>query len=310
MRAVTIPVYGDTDVLAVAEVPTPEAGPGEVRVRVVAAGVNPADVLIREGGMDAISTQHVPGVVAGWELAGEVVQTGAGVTGWTVGTAVLALLDWIVAVQGAHAEEVVLPASWLAAWPAGLAPEVAAALPLNGLTARQAVDALGLPAGSTVAVTGAAGAVGGFAVQFAAAAGHRVLALAGAEDEMLVRRLGAEIFVARSDDPVAALRHAAADGVDGVIDAALLGEAVVGAVRPGGAFVGLTPPATPAERQGLRVHGLFVHSDGPALAGIADLVEQGQLAVRDVETFTIEEAPAAYARLEKSGRRISTALVF
>ncbi|EIV90674.1 NADP-dependent oxidoreductase [Frankia sp. QA3] len=310
MRALTIPAYGETSPLTLTELPTPEPGPGEVRVRVEAAGVNPVDPFIRSGGFAAMSTQQLPQVVAGWELAGVVEALGAGVTGWPVGTAVVALIDWVGAPGGTHAEQVVLPADLLAARPDAVAPALAATVPLNALTAHQAVTELHQAAGATVLVTGAAGAVGAFAVQFAAGTGVRVVALAGPEDEQTVRRLGAEIFVARNDEPAAALRAALPDGVDGVVDAALLGESIIDLVRPGGTFVGLTPHSTPSPRPGVATHSLNVHGDGRTLATIMDAIARGELAVREVETYSAAEGASAYARLAKSGRRTGLSLVF
>ncbi|KQC39948.1 NADP-dependent oxidoreductase [Frankia sp. ACN1ag] len=310
MRALMIPAYGETSPLPLTELATPEPGPGEVRVRVEAAGVNPVDPFIRAGGFAALSTQQPPQVIAGWELAGVVDALGAGVTGWPVGTAVVALIDWVGARSGAHAEQVVLPADLLAARPPAMAPALAATVPLNALTAHQAVTELHRGAGATVLVTGAAGAVGAFAVQFAAGTGARVVAIAGPEDEQAVRRLGAEIFVARTDEPAAAVRAVLPDGVDGVVDAALLGESIIDLVRPGGAFVGLTPPSTPAPRAGVATHALNVHGDGRTLATIMDAIARGEIALREVETYPAAEGAAAYARLTKGGRRTGISLAF
>ncbi|CAJ63532.1 MULTISPECIES: NADP-dependent oxidoreductase [Frankia] len=310
MRALTIPAYGETSPLILTELATPEPGPGEVRVRVEAAGVNPVDPFIRAGGFAALATQQPPQVVAGWELAGVVDALGAGVTEWPVGTAVVALIDWIGARSGAHAEQVVLPADHLAARPDAVASTLASTVPLNALTAHQAVAELHLAAGATVLVTGAAGAVGGFAVQFAAGTGARVAALAGPEDEQAVRQLGAEIFVGRTEESAATLRAALPDGVDGIIDAALLGESIIDLIRPGGAFVGLTPPSTPSPRVGVRTHALNVHADGRALATIMDAIARGEVTIREVETYPAAEGAAAYARLAKSGRRTGISLLF
>ncbi|WP_261564969.1 NADP-dependent oxidoreductase [Frankia gtarii] len=310
MRALTIPAYDETSPLTLTELATPLPAPAEVRVRVEAAGVNPVDPFIRSGGFAAVSTQQSPQVVAGWELAGVVDALGAGVTGWPIGTAVVALIDWVGAPGGAHAEQVVLPADLLAARPDALAPAVAATVPLNALTAHQAVAELHPRAGATVVVTGAAGAVGSFAVQFAAGTGARVVAVAGSEDEQTVRRLGAEIFVARSDDPVAAVRAILPDGVDGIVDAALLGESIIDLVRPGGTFVGLTPYSTPSPRSEVTTVSLNVHGDGRTLATIMDAIARGELAVREVETYPAAEGASAYARLAKSGRRTGLSLLF
>ncbi len=135
---------------------------------------------------------------------------------------------------GAQAELVVVPAASVARVPEGTSLEAAATLPMNGLTVRLALDRLALQPGQTLGVTGAAGAVGGYAVELGVSDGLRVIAVAAPQDEALVRRFGATAVVPRGDAAIRGLRDAAPGGVDGLIDAAVLDGAVLPAIRDGG----------------------------------------------------------------------------
>jgi NADPH:quinone reductase len=319
MRALTVPAFGPADVLTVAELPVPEPGPGDVRIRVRAAGVNPVDVFTRAGHVYPVFPVDPP-LVLGWEAAGEVDAVGPGVTAWRPGQRVMALSSWAgysgVFTGGTQAEYVVVPAPAVALSPATVDDAAAATLPLNALTAAQALDTALHAAGSasgepigTVAVTGAAGAVGGFAVQLAAARGLRVIALAGAQDGALVAELGATDHAARSDDPAAAIRRVAPGGVDAVIDAALLGDAVIGAVRDGGSLAVLTGLAKPTAERGIRLASVMVRADGAELGRLAALVDAGTLTPRVREVLPLDEAAAAHALVEKGGLRGRIVLV-
>jgi len=214
-----------------------------------------------------------------------------------------------VSAVGAQAEQVVLPARLLAPAPAGAPVEAAATLPLNALTADQALDLLDLPAGATLLVTGAAGGVGGYAVELGVLRGLRVVAQAGAADADLVRSLGAAEVVPRDGDPVAAARAVAPGGVDGVLDAAVVGPALLGAVRDGGAFVAVIDPALPTPKRDVRTAKVSVRGDGAHLARLVGLVEEGRLSLRVAATLPFAEAAEAHRRLEKGGVRGRLVLV-
>src|SRR5215472_358271 len=159
MRAVGVSTFGDPDVLRIVELPVPEPGQGEVRIKVAAATVNPSDCAMRAGVFGPPPRGDGPPYVAGWELAGVVDAAGPG-AGWSPADRVFAIVLPYVTGRGAQAEYVVVPADSVARVPDGLSLAEAATLPMNGLTARLALDKLALPPGQTVAVTGAAGAVG------------------------------------------------------------------------------------------------------------------------------------------------------
>ena len=228
MRAVGVVSFGGPDALETVELP--EAGPGEVRIR-VRATVNPTDTGLRSGARAAQLKEIPPPYVPGMDAAGVLDQIGEGVsTALQPGEHVMAIVVPNGS-HGAYSELLVVPVESVARVPAGSSDAEASTLPMNGLTARMALDQLDLQPGQTLAVTGAPGAVGGYAIELAKAEGLRVVADAAPADEQLVRDLGADIVVARGDDFADRVRDAVPEGVDGVVDAALLDQLVVPAVR-------------------------------------------------------------------------------
>ncbi|MFF7454321.1 NADP-dependent oxidoreductase [Kitasatospora sp. NPDC008115] len=311
MRAVVVRRFGGPEVLELVEVPVPEPGPGQVRVRVAAAGVNPVDAVTRAGVL-ARAGLMAPGETTGlgWDVAGTVERLGAGVSGFAVGDTVIGLRDRLDVPLGAYADALVLDAAALAPAPRGVPAVAAATLPLNGLTALQALELLDLPAGATLLVTGAAGAVGGFAVQLAARRGLRVVAVAGERDAAELRALGAQWCVPRgAADLAAEVRALVPGGVDGALDAALLGVAALGAVRNRGSFVAVSAGAAPLGLRGIRVAHVWVAADGDALAGLAELAARGELVLRVADTLPLEQAGAAHHRLARGGLRGRLVLV-
>ncbi|MFF2353769.1 alcohol dehydrogenase catalytic domain-containing protein [Kitasatospora sp. NPDC058115] len=311
MRAVVVRRFGGPEVLELVEVAVPEPGPGQVRVRVAAAAVNPVDAVTRSGVLTEaglMAPRETVGI--GWDVAGTVERLGPGVSGFAVGDEVIGLRDRLDVPLGSHADALVLDATALAPAPPGVPAVEAATLPLNGLTALQALDLLDLPAGATLLVTGAAGAVGGFAVQLAVRRGLRVVAVAGERDAALLRELGAEWYVPRdAPDPAAAVRALVPGGVDGALDAALLGVTALGAVRNRGAFVAVAAGAAPPGLRGIRVAHVWVTADGTALAGLAALAARRELALRVADTLPLERAAAAHRRLAHGGLRGRLVLV-
>jgi NADPH:quinone reductase-like Zn-dependent oxidoreductase len=187
MKAVRIHGYGDVETLKYEDVALPEPGAAEVRLRVHAAAVNPVDWKIREGYLAAMLPHQMP-LTLGWDVSGVVDQLGADVTHLSVGDAVYSRPD--IARDGSYAEYMVVLASEVAAKPASLSHNDAAAVPLAGLTAWQGLFDHGqLKAGERVLVHAGAGGVGSFAIQFAKSAGAHVIATASAANEALVRDL-------------------------------------------------------------------------------------------------------------------------
>ncbi|MFD6066604.1 NADP-dependent oxidoreductase [Amycolatopsis lurida] len=304
MRAVVVRRFGGPEVLEFAEVPVPAPGPGQVRVKVAAAGVNPVDAGTRSGFLTEagiIPPRERIGI--GWDVAGTVDVVGDGVTGFAAGDRVIGLLDRPSAALGAYADFAVLDADAVAAAPRTVSLVAAATLPLNGLTAVQALDLLDLPPGSTVLVTGAAGAVGGYAVTLAKVRGFRVAAVADTTDEALVRGFGAELFVPRGDFLADRVRAAIPGGADAALDTALLGLEALDAVANRGRFVVFAAGAAPIPLRGIKVEHVWIAADGAALARLATLVDDGTLTLRVADTLSLTEAAKAHERLAEGGLR-------
>jgi NADPH:quinone reductase-like Zn-dependent oxidoreductase len=289
MRAVVVTEFGGPEAVRIVDREVPEPAAGQVRIKVAAAALNPVDAGVRSGAFGEMSGP----LGLGWDVAGTVDATGAA-TDWAVGDAVVALHAGMVKPLGSHAEFAVVDARAVAAAPGSVDAVHAATLPLNALTAAQALDLLDLEAGRTLLVTGAAGAVGGYAVQLAAHQGIEVTALAGEADEALVRQLGAARFVARGDVPGA---H------DAVLDAAVLGGPALGWARDEGAYAGVMPHAKPASVRGIRTSAVEVTADGARLGELVALVDAGTLTTRVAQTYSLEEAAKAHARLAEGGVR-------
>ena len=319
MKVVAVPTYGGPEVLQVVDVPAPHAGRGQVRVRVYAATVNPADVLLRMGDIDPIMTDIVPRPYRpGMEIAGVVDQIGEdATTGLVIGDRVIAMVIPIEASGGAYAEYVVLDATQVVRAPDRTTHEEAATLPMNGLTARAALDAIAVPANSTILVTGPAGAVGGYVVQLAKSAGLMVIADAAPADVELVRSLGVDVVMERGPDLGARVRALYPDGVAAVVDTALLQEQIVAAVAPHGVIALLRQSGErgtrPMEAFGVTIENVFCpeYRDARAvLEELTKLVEQDVLTLRVAGVVDAKDAPEAHRKMEAGGLRGRMVLKF
>ena len=312
MRAVGVIEYGGPEVLKVVDVPEVHAGPGEVRIRVHAAGVNPTDLFVRNGFRAEQQKVDPPPYVPGMDAAGVVDEVGDGVkTGVRVGDAVMAMV-MPKGSHGAYREQIVLNERAVVKAPKGASHAQAATLPMNGLTARRSLDLLGLKAGQTIAVTGAAGIYGGYVIQLAKNDGLKVIADASEADEALVKSLGADIVVRRGDDVAARIRQHCPDGVDGLADGAVLNELVIPAVRDGGSFTSVRGfKGTPL--RGINFTTTFVREydrEFEKLDRLRQLAEQGVLKIRVAETYPPERASEAHRRLEARGTRGRLVITF
>lgn len=312
MRAVGLMVHGGPEVLEVVDLPEVHAGPGEVRLRVHAAAVNPTDILARNGARAEQQKVDPPPYVPGMDAAGIVDEVGEGVaTGVKVGDAVMAMVV-PKGSHGAYREQIVLKARSVVPAPAGATYVEACTLPMNGLTARQSLDLLGLSPGQTLAVTGAAGAYGGYVVQLAKTEGLTVVADASEADRELVASLGADIVVRRGDDVASRIREHFPAGVDGLADGAVLNERVIPAVRDGGAFTSVRGFQGVPQR-GIRFTTTFVRTyDGEyeKLDRLRQLAEANALTLRVAGTYPPEQAGEAHRRLEAGGTRGRLVIVF
>ena len=315
MKVIGLTRFGGPEVLEIIDVPEPHPGPAEVRVRVHAAPVNPSDVAVRATGyagrMAGLPKPYIPG----WDAAGIIDEVGSGLDGrLAVGDRVLALTNAMSAHKGAYQQQLVVPAAQVVRAPRNLDFPAASGLLMNALTARLGLDAMALKRGRTLAVTGSAGALGGFVIQLAKADRLRVIADVSdaPADRELVKRLGADQIVPRGPGFTDRVREAAPDGVDGLFDTALLNAAAVPAIADGGVLVTVRGWAEPVER-GVRVFPVFVGSaiaDTAKLERLRDLAEAGTLTPRVAKVLPAAQAAEAHRMLEKGGVRGRVVLDF
>lgn len=304
MQAIGFMKYGGPEVLETLNLPEIHAGPGEVRIRNHAATVNPTDIMNRKGMLSQFQKSVVPPYVPGMEASGVVDEVGKGVaTGVKIGDPVIGIVI-PRGTHGAYSEQIVLNAQSVARAPKGKPFAEACTLPMNRLTARMSLDLLNLSRGQTIAVTGAAGAYGGYVIQLAKADGLVVIADASEKDEQLVKSLGADIVVRRGNDVANKIREHFPDGVDGLADGAVLNELVLPAVRDGGAFTSVRGFEGEPQRS-IRFSKTFVNYDGKfeKLDGLRQQVDDGTLSLRLAATYPKEQASEAHKRFETGGTR-------
>ncbi|RAY11738.1 NADP-dependent oxidoreductase [Actinomadura craniellae] len=297
MRAITLSEYGGPDDLEPAEFPEPKVAPGEVLVRVRAAGVNPVDWKIAEGLLDALLEVRFP-LVPGWDVAGVVEQVGLDVEEFSVGDEVMGYIRKDTVQLGAYAERVAASVRLLARRPAALSWEQAAGLPLAGLTAYQSLERVGVAAGETVLVHAAAGGVGSLGVQLAVARGARVIGTASERNHGFLRELGAEP-VAYGDGLAERVRELAPEGVDAALD--FVGGGVVDLsqelLRRRDRVASIADPEAVAKGG----HYVWVRPDSVDLTVLADLADAGRLDVPVDRVLPLADAAEAW-RYSRTGR--------
>jgi NADPH:quinone reductase-like Zn-dependent oxidoreductase len=292
-RTAVVRTPGGPDSIEIIDVPVVEPGPGEVRVAIAAAPINPVDLAVARGlfhDMGLINQPDHTGL--GWDFAGTIVATRPDVD-LAVGTRVAGMVGGFDRDFGTYAEQLVLPAADVAVVPGGLDLVKASTVPLNGLAAAQIVDLLGdaPPNGDRLLVTGAAGAVGGYVTSLAQDRGWRVTGLARPKDEEFIRGLGAE-FTTHTEP-----------GWDAVADGAALQERGLALVRDGGAFVGVQPSAKPATERGITVDAVVAHPAGPRLGDLLARTASGQLPARVHAVVPLDQVADAHRAVAKGGLR-------
>ncbi|BBX30097.1 NADP-dependent oxidoreductase [Mycolicibacterium alvei] len=286
-RTVQFAEYGDPDVLKLVETPPPVPGPGQVRIAVRAAGVNPIDWKIVAGFMREQIPLALP-AGAGSDVAGVIDEIGSGVTDWAVGDEVLG-----ASTAPAFAEYTLAGAADLVRKPAGMSWEVAGSLAGAGGTAYAVLQALGVGSGDTLLIHAAAGGVGSFAVQLADARGARVVGTASERNHGYLRSIGATP-VTYGDGLVERVRAAAPQGVDAVLDASGRGEILMSIELTGDPARVLSLVAFDAADTGIRLHvGGAGNLLSEALRELVSLYEQDRLTVSVSRTFPLEEVVAA-----------------
>lgn len=308
MRAMAIHAFGGIEQLQAMDLPVPEAGDGEVLIRIQAAGVNPVDCKIREGLLRDRLPYAFP-LIPGWDAAGVVEAVGAGVPGFHEGDEVYAYCRKPVIQGGTYAEYVAVPHENAARKPATMTFEEAATVPLAALTAYQCLfEAAKLAGGETVLVHAAAGGVGGFAVQLAHDIGAKVVGTARADSHSYLRSLGCdEPIDYATGDFRAGVRRVLPAGVDVVLDC-VGGEVMANSVdvlRPGGRIVSILNPAAVDElkARGIAAHYVFVRPHHGHLAELTRLIERGRLRTQIASRFRLEDAAQAQAMIEQRHTR-------
>lgn len=312
MRGIGVMDFGGPEVLKLLELPEVHAGPGQVRLRVHAAAVNPTDTLHRSGARAELLQKDPPPYIPGMDAAGVIDEIGQEAqTDLQIGDAAMAMVIPSGA-HGAYRESIVLAADAVSRSPVGVSHTEAATLPMNGLTAQLSLDQLGLQAGQVIAVTGAAGCYGGYVVQLAKAAGLEVVADASPADEELVRLLGADVVVPRGDDIGDQIRAIYPEGVDGLADGSVQNEAALWAVRDGGSFASVRGWEGTGERS-IKCHTTWVFQRDHRADLLDELraqADQGALSLRVADRFSADEASEAHRRLEAGGTRGRCVITF
>ncbi|MFF5296544.1 NADP-dependent oxidoreductase [Paractinoplanes globisporus] len=300
MLGVIAAALGGPEVLQVTELPEPQAGSGQVVVRVRAVCVHPADVAATTG--EIPRGPDKPPFLPGWDIAGEVAAVGPDTADFRVGDRVAGMIPWYQTrgAPGGYAELVAVDAGWLVPLPDELDFVPAATVPLNAQTAHQGLALVSramLPPGSSILVTGASGGVGGFVTQLAAQGGYRVLAQACDGDEQWVRDLGAHEVIARSAD------LAAVGPVAAVFDAVPIGLAAAAAAENRGVVVATRPTPALVPSRGVRQDMQLIHLDRELLADLVGQVAAGRLRTRVAATMPLTEAADAHRRVLAGGLR-------
>jgi NADPH2:quinone reductase len=295
MRAITYAKFGGADVLELTEQPDPHIGPDTLLVRVKAASVNPVDWKVREGYLEGLIDTVFP-AVPGWDVAGVVEQVGLDTPEFQVGDEVYGYVRKDTVQGGTFAELVAAPVRTLARKPASLSFEEAAAVPLAGLTAYQAIRRAGVREGQTVLVHAAAGGVGAFAVQLAKVLGARVIGTASEGNHEFLRALGAEP-VTYGDGLTDRVRALAPDGVDVALDFAG-GESVAASAQVlagDGTIASITDATARTEHGG---HYVWVRPSTADLDALTALFDAGRLSVEITQVFDLADAADAHRASE------------
>jgi NADPH:quinone reductase-like Zn-dependent oxidoreductase len=287
MKAIRIHEFGGPEVLKYEDIPEPKPGPGEIRIRVIAAGVNPMDWKVRRGGMNL----PLP-MIMGIDVSGVIDSLGPEVNAFHRRDQVFAKVSLG---QGGYAEYTVTNASQAALKPRSIGFVEAAAIPTAGLAAWQSLfDIAGLEKGQSVLIQGAAGGVGSFAVQFAKWKGAHVIGTASSRNAEFLKSIGADAVVDYRAQRFEEVVH----DVDVVLD-------TVGGdtfdrswnvLKPGGFLVTTVAnvPERAAEAHGVRAKGLMTKPDGSELAQIASIIDEKH--IKPVVTTVLPLADARKAQ--------------
>ncbi|MCV7431587.1 quinone oxidoreductase family protein [Mycolicibacterium bacteremicum] len=311
--AVLIPQFGTPDVLQAGSVDVRPPRAGEVRIAVQAAAVNPTDIATRSGLVAAAYADFTPPYIAGMDAAGTVESIGDGVTRLSPGDPVMAIVMPRRPEGGAHSALIVVPEAAVAPIPDGLSVEQAAMLPMNGLTALEALSCLDLAPGSTLGITGGAGYLSAFVTVLAKRAGITVIADGRPDDRDTLLRRGVDVVVERGSGLAQRFYAATGSGLDAVLDTALLGADLFDAIRDNGRFATVRTFDDVAPR-GISVRPVWVRErllDTAGLLELSALATEGAFDFLDVTgRYGPDRAADAHRAVEAGGLRGRPLIVF
>jgi NADPH:quinone reductase-like Zn-dependent oxidoreductase len=293
VRAITLNSFAGIEALALSDWPDAAPGPGDELVDIRAVALGPWDLNATEGYFAGMGGAVEFPQQQGWDFAGET-STGRRVLGFVA-------QPWMGI--GTLAERIAVAPALLADLPDGLSWSEGAALPVCSLTAQLLIDGAGVSAGDQVAVTGAAGMVGGFAVELARARGARVVGAVRDADAGEARRLGVEATVDTGDELAHLLRQWAPDGVDACLDTLGLGVSAIKGIRDGGRLMTTVPGSLPEPGREITVEAVQVQPDPGALGALALSAAEGQLSVRVAKVLPWEDYRRGYQLLKAGGLR-------
>lgn len=315
MRAVVIESFGGVEQLKIAELPRPEAGEGEVLVRVRAAGLNPVDTKIRQGMLMERGLPHKFPVILGWEMSGIVESCGYSARRFKPGDEVYGYCRRPIIHSGTDAEYIAVPESYVTRKPSKLSFEEAGAVSLAALTAYQSVySAARISEGETALILGASGGVGSYAVQFCKLVGARVIAVASGRNAGYLEELGAAHCIDYSkQDVVSSLHEIAPGGADFVLDCKG-GDALTQGyecVKQGGRLVDIVQPPsqTALDSKKTRAIYVFVEPNVSQLDHIAALTDSGELKTTVSRVYTMDKVAEAHEAIESGHTRGKMVLV-
>jgi NADPH:quinone reductase-like Zn-dependent oxidoreductase len=307
MKAAIINEFGDAGVLEITELDKPVPNDNEVLIKVMAAGINPVDTKVRAG-TSGISKQLKLPAILGWDMSGVIEVAGKNITAFQSGDTVFGCIGF-PGLGNAYAEFTLADPKLLAKKPDNISFDEAAAVPLAGLTAYQAINEhLKITSGQKVLIQAAAGGVGHLAVQFAKLNGAFVSATASDKNETFLEKLGVDQFIDYKKEKFETL----VSGLDAVLDA-MGGEVLyrsIPCVKPGGIIVCL-PSSTKndpkaielAQQYGVKLLWPMMHTDGGEMRIIAALMEQKKLKVFIERIFTLDQIVWAHKAVETHGTK-------
>jgi NADPH:quinone reductase-like Zn-dependent oxidoreductase len=315
-KAVTYKALGGPEVIQFVERTVRAPAAGEVRIEVKAAAVNPTDILFRDpgyGNQDPGYGNQTSHIVPGMDAAGVIESVGPGVSRLHPGEKVIAAVNPVRPEGGAQAQHIVVPAASVVPIPEGVSLAEAATLPMNGLTALNALEIAALKKGQILAVSGGTGLLAQYAIAAAKRQGIKVIADAKPADAELVRGYGADIVIERGPGFAKAVRREFPDGADALLDTALLGEKSFSAIRDGGIYIPVRGWGDKPAERGIKIKPMTV-SDvlerTEWLELLRNMVAAGEIKLRVVEEYAPTKAADAQRALVAGSPRGRPVILF